>query len=394
MKRLGFFIAFYFSYTLLIAQTWWIKGQLFDENNQAVPFAAIGNLHLSRYAIADSNGVFIIQASKGDSLMISSIGFETNFQVVESEKPIRVMLRTKIYGLNLVTYGELKAINMIKAAIRQIPKNYPMKSYTYKAFYRQLHNENNRFVRLIEADISVLDKGYFSEERIQVNEMRRSKVYERNKDIHGDHLSELLEENTVHYPSRFFTNPFNLGRYAFHFDTTFQSDTLVRILFTQSTSGEPKKLKGYLNISLKDTAIVETYIHSSPNPNYVSRESNQSNWHFRDGAVKVTYQKFGEKYFLHSIGFYYLHEIYNSVFKTYDFKVKEEFTLWVYSYDFIPLPVEKDNFHVLSNLYRRQYDYHPGFWKNYPMLEKHPLEKIQMEDLEREEKLDSQFLNN
>ena len=215
-----------------------------------------------------------------------------------------------------------------------------------------------------------------------------------NKDVHGDHLAELLEENSVHYPSHFFTNPFNLGRYSFHFDSTIQSDTLVRIKFIHSAKGESKIQKGYLDISLLDTAIIETFIESTPNPGFNSREINQSNWHFRNGSVKVSYRKMANKYFLAKIDFNYLHEIYNSVFKTYDFKVKEQFSLWVYSYELNPKLNQDDKFFVLSNLYRRQYDYNPSFWTNYPLLETYPLEKKKQEDLEKEAKLESQFMDN
>ena len=240
----------------------------------------------------------------------------------------------------------------------------------------------------------MVDPGYLGEEKMNIKEMRRSRVYERNKDIHGDHLAELFEENTVHYPAKFFTNPFNLGRYGFKFDTTFVSDSVSRILFFLSSPDESKVTKGFIDISLKDTAILQTLSNTTPNKNFALERYDRSNWKFNEGSVAVKYQKIHGKYFLSSIQFYYEHDIYNPVFKTFDFKVKEYFNLWVYQVDlFQPIP-SSEKFSFQSNLYRRQYAYNAAFWDNYSLLINYPLSAEITMDLEREIPMEKQFVEN
>jgi hypothetical protein len=399
MKRLGFifssFIFFIFFFPLQVfTQTQWISGKIVDEKGKSVPFVSIVNKAILKFSMADSAGNFSIQGEKGDSLLFSCIGFEIGNWVFRQSGPIQVTLRSKTYSISGVTFEEMKAENLLRSAIRKFSRNYPQKTYTYQAFFRQSHQENKKWVRLVEVDLQVMDLGYSGEEKMIVKQMRRSRVYERNKDIHGDHLAELFEENTVHYPAKFFTNPFNLGRYRFKFDTTYVSDSVTRILFFLSSPDEIKVTKGFIDISLKDTAILQTLSKTSPNKNFALERYERSNWKFNEGSVSVKYQKVDDKYFLSSIQFYYEHDIYNPVFKTFDFKVKENFDLWVYRVDlFQPVP-SAEKFSFLSNLYRRQYEYDAAFWEKYPPVIKHPISAEIILDLEREFPLAEQFLEN
>jgi hypothetical protein len=394
MKRLGFlFLITFFSFEVC-AQNQWVNGKILDDKGKSVPFVSILNKAILKFSMADSAGNFSIQGNKGDSLLFSCIGFETGNWVIKQTGLIQVTLKSKTYSISGVTFEEMKAENLLRSAIRKFSKNYPQKPYTYQAFFRQSHQENKKWVRLVEADLQVLDPGYTGEEKMLVREMRRSRVYERNKDIHGDHLAELFEENSVHYPARFFTNPFNLGRYRFKFDTTFVSDSVSRILFFLSLPDELKLTKGYIDISLKDTAILQTFSKTTPNKNFALERYDRSNWKFNEGSVAVKYQKIHSKYFLSSIQFYYEHDIYNPVFKTFDFKVKEYFDLWVYQVDLIQTGLPSEKFSFLSNLYRRQYDYNAAFWENYSPILKYPLSPEIIKDLEKEIPISRQFVEN
>ncbi len=394
MKRLG--LIFFVSFFPLLAHTQiqWIRGKIIDERGKSVPFVSILNKAISKYSMADSAGNFSIQGEKGDSLLFSCIGFEIGNWVFRQSGPIQVTLKSKTYSISGVTFEEMKAENLLRSAIRKFSRNYPQKPYFYNAFYRQSHQENKKWVRLVEADLQVIDPGYLGEEKMNVKQMRRSRVYERNKDIHGDHLAELLEENTVHYPAKFFTNPFNLGRYRFKFDTTFVSDSVTRILFFLSSPDEIKVTKGFIDISLKDTAIIQTFSKTEPNKNFALERYDRSNWKFNEGSVAVKYQKVDKKYFLSSIQFYYEHDIYNPVFKTFDFKVREYFDLWVYRVDLFQPAPSAEKFSYLSNLYRRQYEYDATFWENYLPVKEHPISAEIILDLEREVPLAKQFLEN
>lgn len=394
MKRLGFLFLITFFSLGVCAQNRWVNGKIIDDKGKPVPFVSILNKAISKFSMADSAGNFSIQGNKGDSLLFSCIGFETGNWVIKQTGLNQVTLKSKTYSISGVTFEEMKAENLLRSAIRKFSKNYPQKPYTYQAFFRQSHQENKKWVRLVEADLQVMDPGYTGEEKMVVREMRRSRVYERNKDIHGDHLAELFEENTVHYPARFFTNPFNLGRYRFKFDTTFVSDSVSRILFFLSLPDEPKLTKGFIDISLKDTAIWQTFSKTTPNKNFALERYDWSNWKFNEGSVAVKYHKIHGKYFLSSIQFYYEHDIYNPVFKTFDFKVKEFFDLWVYQVDLFQPVHTPDKFSFLSNLYRRQYDYNAAFWENYSPILKYPLSPEIVKDLEKEIPISRQFQEN
>jgi hypothetical protein len=376
---------------LAFSQKGLLKGVVLDNFNTPIPFCSIGIKGSNEGVLGNGDGTFALSCKIGDTLQFSFLGFESGLWVANKfNTTVEIRLHRKTYALKEVSVATYRAEKLLRAALNRKNLNYPNSEYTYKAFYRQSHKENKRWVRLIEADIEVLDQGYGSQELFRLNQLRRSRVYEQNRDVHGDHLAELFLENKVHYSGNSFASVFNLGRYDFSFDTTFHNDTISRILFFHSSPAESKVEKGVLDINNQDTAIIRIETFSYPNMDFLNSGVNPSNWHFKEGKVVIHYRKVGNKYYLSFINFSYQHDIYNPIFKTYDYNVEEHFDLYV-TYIGSALGVNRKLFHHQSNAYLRQYEYEPLFWKAYAPVTIYPLKSEIAKDLETETSLEEQF---
>jgi hypothetical protein len=168
---LSVFLIFFCGSSLLFAQTDFIEGKVINSTTlEPVPFATIllKNNQLGVYANAD--GDFKILRSQNfltDSIVISCIGFKRYSAAYRhfSENSVNtVSLIPIIYGLGevkiLASGKKLGSLAIIGRAIRNIPKNYPLKPFSYISYYRDYQKRDGKYINLNEAIIQTLDKGF------------------------------------------------------------------------------------------------------------------------------------------------------------------------------------------------------------------------------------------
>ncbi|MEO0339102.1 MAG: carboxypeptidase-like regulatory domain-containing protein [Bacteroidota bacterium] len=118
-----------------------------------------------------------------EAIVISHIGY--NEKILNEENKIKqdlvIQLSPSVNTLETVDVLSTKEPldYYVQQAIKRLKKNYPTKLHAYQGFYRELkiNAEDSTFTRLLEADISIQDRGIQTEIdliKIAVNELRKS----------------------------------------------------------------------------------------------------------------------------------------------------------------------------------------------------------------------------
>ncbi|RFS18775.1 SusC/RagA family TonB-linked outer membrane protein [Chitinophaga silvatica] len=92
-----------------------ISGIVKDENGELVPFVVVTTSKKNVHAETDTNGKFTINATVGDTLIFSAIGYEKLEVVIKSEKQLSIILKRKISAINEVVvtgYGTQKVVEV------------------------------------------------------------------------------------------------------------------------------------------------------------------------------------------------------------------------------------------------------------------------------------------
>ncbi|UPK68096.1 SusC/RagA family TonB-linked outer membrane protein [Chitinophaga filiformis] len=111
LPLLGMLCGLLFS-TNLIAQTVKVSGTIVNQSNSApVPGASVAVKSAHRFAITDEAGKFTIEASTGDVLVITMIGYQRKEVVVNKSTSIQVKLAENVSQLGdvvVIGYGKIK----------------------------------------------------------------------------------------------------------------------------------------------------------------------------------------------------------------------------------------------------------------------------------------------
>jgi hypothetical protein len=151
--------------------TTYIDGKVIDSNNRKpVPFATIKLKTKQLGVYANANGDFKIINNPeflNDSLIISCIGFRRHsvaFKDLNPDKINQIILSPSVYGLAEVKIEakkvKLNSVTIVSRAITNIRKNYPVKPFSYIAYYRDYQKRDDNYINLNEAIIQTLDGGF------------------------------------------------------------------------------------------------------------------------------------------------------------------------------------------------------------------------------------------
>lgn len=361
---------------------------------------------------------------KNDSLYISCIGYKTlrrKLSEISTDKPFTIYLDTCSYNIKQVFVmpeGE-SAYTIVKKAIKNIPKNYPRKAYFLEAFYREICMRDTKYTRLIEASLNIQDYGYdtpVSAEKVQINEIRKSKDYlkynlnskilekifgERNlligtlrqdriRTIHSGHYENCLSPDNIHRFIFTLDNCQNIdGKlvYVINFRDTIYDDSYP-ILKQESTG-----FCGSLYIMAEDHAIIRIITG-------LQGASNWNNKYLINGWLQkamVNYKKSNGKYYLDNIQYTSFIPAAGWTFSNDTVQGKQYYTSIIMVTNIFDSRKEfsrirdKNTESYQVDLYKKSYPYHPEFWKNYNMVLLDPLIKSVKSDLEYEIPLEEQF---
>ena len=222
-------ILFILLFQINYAQNLSFESKAIDENSKTIPYVTVFLQKNQAATTSNFDGevkLVINKKALPDTLVIRHIAFETQKIFLTSENINafeHVILKDKLNEVGFVEIRAFTAEQIIKKAIDSIYKNYYAETFTLMGFYRQAHKENDKYVRLIECYPIVKEKIYdrnstVQKESFHIEWIRRSNVYERNGDKHGDHLVDLFLEDPINYSYALFLNKHAYRLYDFSFD--------------------------------------------------------------------------------------------------------------------------------------------------------------------------------
>lgn len=381
-----------------------IKGYVLDyDTKEPLSLAAIQIKNTQLGALSEDNGYFelpIPRNNLGDSLLVSYIGYLSTGLSVQNYNPadtLRVLLSTSAITTTEAVITAMNARGALLRAIDSMKTNLFLDSLIGHAFYRQYHKENGKYVRLIEADVSVAFNcknvyRYSFHESVKVNKQRRSENYETNGDVHGDHLVDLLKENPYSYNRNNFLDKKKIDFYAPKFADENQNEYVVSVQYKENSSQKLEQAK--LWIDKTTFAITRIEIEKYPNPYYQrTRYENESRWKLVNEKNIIETDVVNGKYVVSGITRAYNHHVLNRITGQVDFVVEESFEMYFYDYTTQKVGEElAKGYSAFTDLYIAKYRYDNAFWNDYNPLEEYPTPDAVVKDLEHTRKLGVQFV--
>ncbi len=386
----------------------YLRGFVYDKDASNAPLgmAAVQLKNTQLGGLTDDNGYFEVPIPKlnlKDSMRVSYVGYQTQMLSVTNYKEgdtLRIYVSSSIETKAEAVITSYNARGVLLKAIDNLRKNLYIDSVIQTGFYRQYHKENGKYVRLIEADVSVAFNikspyRYSFHELMQVNKQRRSENYERNVDAmnHGDHLADLLKENPFSYNKGTFMNPKMIDFFAPKFVSEDSVQYIIKTQYKESSSAKLEQAKIWVE---KETfAVLRIEVQKYPNPYYVkSRYANNSIWKLVNETDIVELERVNGKLFVSALSRTYNHHVVNAVTGNVDFIVEETFDLFFddYETDGVGALVQKGKYSEFSELYLSKYKYNEKFWNDYDALDEYPLKEEMKTDLEHAKKLEVQFV--
>jgi hypothetical protein len=388
----------------------YLRGYVYDKDASNAPLgmAAVHIKNTQLGGLTEDNGYFEIPIPKinlKDSLIASYVGYMAKGMSIANYKEgdtLRIYLSSSVETKADVVITSYNARGVLLKAIENLKKNLYRDSIVQTGFYRQYHKENGKYVRLMEADVSVAFNvkspyKYSFHEFIKVNKQRRSENYERNVDAmnHGDHFADLLKENPFSYNRGTLLNPKNIDFFAPKFESEDSVQYVINTEYKESSSAKLERAKIWVE---KETfAILRIEVQKYPNPYYrKSQYANESIWKLVNETDIVELEKRNGKFFVSALKRTYNHHVTNPQTGNVDFVVEETFDLNFdeYETDGVGAIIQqaKGKFGEFSDLYLTKYKYDGKFWDNYDGLDEYPLKAEIKTDLEHAKPLSTQFV--
>ena len=384
----------------------YLRGFVYDKdaNNAPLGTAAVQIKNSQLGGLTDDNGYFEVPVPKinlKDSLKVSYVGYLPTLLSITSYKEgdtLRIYVTSSAETKQEVVIVAMNAKGILLKAIQNMKTNLLYDSLIATGLYRQYHKENGKYVRLIEADVSVAFNcknpyKYSFHELLQVNKQRRALNYETNGDIHGDHLVDLLKENPYSYNKSNFLDPKKLDFYSPKIAGEDAEQYIISLQYKESSSAKLERAKVW--IAKETFAMTRMEIEKFPNPYYVkTRYANDSRWKLVNEKDVIETEKVNGKYVVKSMIRSYNHHVLNRSTGNVDFIVEESFEIYFddYNVETVGEDLPIGRFTAFTNLYADTYKYDVKFWDNYDGVEDNPINPEVKKDLEHAKPLTQQFV--
>lgn len=383
------------------AQNIIVSGKILDaKNNEPLEFASVGIMGRPTGTIANANGEFdfhILNSFENDSLVVSHVGYQSYRTKIKDigKGTITIRLKPRPVFLNEVIIHEknLTAREIVVKAKKNLALNYSTKPFCLQGFFREIEEENGKYVLLSEAAVDLYDKNFdgkhkrHMQESIEVREMRQSFRYSarNNRDNIGFALADLFENNDVRYHRGMLDTATN----------TYSLDTILlyndRHVYGISASNGPDV--GMLYIDTETFGLLKITME---------RKSRDGKKYYHDNFINKK-QKRGQVWFKFSVEFDIyegklyakrmheseLNEIYDGA--TGEIQIASTETLEFIVTNIVPGIENKNAKHLKYGLVIKDLPYHEDFWKNFNTLKLTPLDKRLIHDLERKISLHEQY---
>jgi hypothetical protein len=184
----------------------YIDGKVINSaTSDPVPFATIKLKNNQLGVYANAEGDFKIAPNpefQNDSIIVTCIGFKQSslaFNDLSKKAVNKVFLTPLVYGLAevkvIASRSKINSLAIIRRAIRKIVNNYPVKPYSYIAYYRDYQKRESNYINLNEAIIQTLDTGFNSE---SLSNRYRLLDFRKNTDFPRMRISPYYELYDFH----------------------------------------------------------------------------------------------------------------------------------------------------------------------------------------------------
>jgi CarboxypepD_reg-like domain len=397
-------LAFIFAFIafVLTAQKVTISGKVIDkETNEPLPYASVGLAGKSLATITNLQGEFDFHLSNEPTssiLVVSMLGYKTYEATLGSlllESLVIKMEKTNFLLQPIVVSDSLTGGDILSIAISRIDNNYPNEPFMMEGFYRDLKKVANTYVSLLEAAVKIYDEDYKEprnkvklRERVALKEVRRSLGYSSKFTSFFDQdnlLEDLLLNNNIRYrqfpEEDVFYNSLKREKeseYDGHevFVISHTHDYLLRIYID-------KKTYGIIHLDYENNTVQDL----DKKRDLISK--------FVKLRRTIDFKYFEGKLYLNYLTIDSQINWYDK--KTNELKFETELHRILLINQVKPKTKEKISFREKMRNYGLQYQdqsYNKEFWDNYNVIKSSQLDQKIVQDLEKEESLESQFKDN
>jgi len=189
-----------------VGQSIKIEGRVLNIKEQPVPYANVGIISKGVGTSTNEAGQFQLifdQSLSKDTLDISSIGYKTSALLLSKILSNKNDTLTIYLSEHHVVMKEVKvtalyqnAKYVVEEALSNYYKNYNKKRYQLQGFYRGLIRNDEQYVMLSEALVTIDDRGYkkHGDKRVRLDALRKSNDM-RTMDSLDMHYDTLMESN-------------------------------------------------------------------------------------------------------------------------------------------------------------------------------------------------------
>lgn len=400
MKLCNVTIVLFFLSTLsLRAQELTISGKIVDkESSEPLSFASIGIMGKSIGTISNLQGEFDFHLSnelRNNILVINMLGYKTFEQPVWAvlKDSLVIKMERSNYQLDEVLVKDsLKGGDILQIALSRIDENYPDKPFMMEGFYRDLKKVANTYISLLEAAVKIYDEDYHEprnkyklRERVSLKQVRRSLGYSSKFTSFFDEdnlLEDLLLNNNVRYRQipneEVFLNSLIREPNTFYnghevFVVSHTRDYLLRMFIDKENYG---------------------IVHLEYENNQVDDLGKKRGLVSKFVKVKrvIDFKRYEGKLYLNYLTVDSKINWYDN--ETNELKFETELFRQLLINEVKPNTAERISMRQKMKNYGLQYQddaYDKAFWDNYNVIKESKLDLKIIQDLEKEESLESQF---
>ncbi|MFO7655569.1 MAG: carboxypeptidase-like regulatory domain-containing protein [Bacteroidales bacterium] len=253
-----------------------IKGKITDaQSKEPVQFANVFLLDRSIGTISNADGNFSLNLKKTqctDTLCITFIGYQTvkiPLAIVDSSG-FNIALMPAEHEIKEVWVKPVRPLEIIEKALENIPRNYDITPSLLTAFFRESTRQDNKYIALSEALVSVYKESYLSPraDQIKIEKGRKGsnvKSQEYINYIVQGGLYNNFKLDVVKYGVNFL-NKESFEFYDYHLDaiSKYQGTPVYIIRFDQRDFVQFPMYKGNIYIDKESYAIVKVEFELSP----------------------------------------------------------------------------------------------------------------------------------
>ncbi len=380
------------------AQRITISGRIVDkENQEPLSFASIGIQGKPLGTISNLQGEFdfhIDNNLRNDILVVNMLGYKTFEQPVWSllTDSLVIRLERANYLLQEVTIKDsLNGGDIMRIALSRMTENYPEQPFIMEGFYRDLKKVADTYISLLEAAVEIYDENYHAprnkyklRERVALKQVRRSLGYGSKFTTffdQGNLLEDLLLHNSIRYRHLPEEDDF-LNQLTREKDSYYNHQPVYVITLPKDGMSLFVDKNTFGIIHLEDENISDAFVGKKGG--MVSK------------LVKVKrvvdFKSFEGKLFLNYITVNSQINWYDAKTDALKFETELQQQLLINAIE--PNTQKKINSRQKMKSYGLQFqdeEYDKNFWDNYNVIKESALDKKIIQDLEREEPLESQF---